>query len=463
MLPFAAIGFAYRQQEAMAFLTTSLLLFLMGGLLVRVRTTKRELYARDGLAIVSLAWIALSFFGALPFTLSGAIPQLTDAFFETVSGFTTTGSSILREVESLPKTLMLWRSFTHWIGGMGVLLLTLAVLPMSGAGAVHILKAESPGPAPGKLVPRLAQTAKILYLIYLALTLAEVIALRLAGMPLFDTLIHAFGTAGTGGFSSRSASVGAFNSLAIDLIIAVFMALFGINFTLHYQLIKGDWRSVFQDEELRFYLLVLAGATVLIALNLGWRQIMGWPDSFRHAFFQVSSLMTTTGYATTNFDQWPTFSKSILVLLMFLGASAGSTAGGLKCVRILMVFKLIRRELIRLKHPRVVSGIRISGRLIDQQVLTGAMVFVLFYLFLLALAVVVVSWEAPDLVTAFTAALSCLSNIGPGLGAVGPAGHFADFSPFVKLVLSACMLLGRLELMPIVLLVQPSFWRRVSL
>lgn len=463
MLPSFVIALYFQDGDALSFIVTIGILLLVGALLVQFKAEKSGLYARDGLAIVSLGWLAMSVFGALPFLISGAIPHPADALFESVSGFTTTGASILTAIEGLPRGILFWRSFTHWIGGMGVLLLTLAILPMAGAGAVHILRAESPGPSPGKLVPKLAQTAKILYSLYLALTIAEVIALMIAGMSFYDALIHAFGTAGTGGFSNRNASVGAYGSIAVDMIIAVFMLIFGISFALHYQLVKGNWRSFLKDEELRFYLLVVAGSVFIIAWDIWRHQLMAVGESLRHAFFQVSSIITTTGFATSNFDAWPVLSKTILLVLMLIGACAGSTGGGIKCIRILMMVKLIRREMTRMKHPQIVQGIRIGKRLVDQELLSGVTLFILFYLCILVLAIFIIAAEAPDLITASTSVLACLSNIGPGLGMVGPVGNYADFTPFGKMVLSFCMLIGRLEIMPVALLALPSFWRRVSI
>jgi trk system potassium uptake protein TrkH len=463
MIPSFIIALYFQDGDALSFILTIGILLLLGGILVQIKAEKSGLYARDGLAIVSLGWLAMSFFGALPFLISGAIPHPADALFESVSGFTTTGASILTAIEGLPRGILFWRSFTHWIGGMGVLLLTLAILPMAGAGAVHILRAESPGPSPGKLVPKLAQTAKILYSLYIALTIAEVVALMIAGMSFYDALIHAFGTAGTGGFSNRNASVGAYDSIAVDMIIAVFMLIFGISFALHYQLIKGNWRSFIKDEELRFYLLVVTGSVIIIAWDIWRHQLMAVGESLRHAFFQVSSIITTTGFTTSNFDAWPVLSKTILLVLMLVGASAGSTGGGIKCIRILMMIKLIRREMTRMKHPQIVQGIRIGKRLVDQELLSGVTLFILFYLVILVLAIFIISAEAPDLITASTSVLACLSNIGPGLGMVGPVGNYAAFTPFGKMVLSFCMLIGRLEIMPVVLLALPSFWRRVSI
>lgn len=462
MIPSLVIALYFKDGDALSFLLTIGLLILIGGLLSLVRPGKTGLYARDGLAIVSLGWLAMSFFGAMPFFLSGAIPKPVDALFESVSGFTTTGASILTVIEGMPRGILFWRSFTHWIGGMGVLLLTLAILPLAGAGAVHILRAESPGPSPGKLVPRLAATAKILYLLYIALTLAQVIALLLAGMSLFDALIHAFGTAGTGGFSNRNLSVGAYASLPVNLIISVFMLLFGVSFSLHYQALKGNWRVYLKDEELRFYLTLVVASVALITWDVLRHQIMAPGASLEHAFFQVSSIITTTGYSTVDFNTWPTLSKSVLILLMFIGASAGSTGGGIKCIRILMMFKMIRREMTRMKHPQIVQGIRVSKVTVEQDILGATTLFILFYLVILVFAVFIVAAESADLVTGFTAVLACLSNIGPGLEMVGPASNYSAFSPHSKLILSLCMLIGRLEIMPVVLLALPSFWRRVS-
>ncbi|MDD4743628.1 MAG: TrkH family potassium uptake protein [Eubacteriales bacterium] len=462
MVPSLVVALFYRDGDAPAFLITIAVLML-GALLVPIKPPKSGLYARDGLAIVALGWLVMSVFGALPFMLSGSIPRFVDALFESVSGFTTTGASILTRIEGLPRGILFWRSFTHWIGGMGVLLLTLAILPMAGAGAVHILRAESPGPAPGKLVPKLAQTAKILYILYVSLTLAQVIALLLAGMSFYDALIHAFGTAGTGGFSNRNASVGAYNSLAIDLIIAVFMLIFGISFTLHYQLIRRNWKSFWRDEELRFYLAVVALSVAVITWDVLRHQLLTPGAALRQSFFQVSSIITTTGFATADFNAWPALSKTILLALMLVGASAGSTGGGIKCIRILMMLKLIRREMTRMKHPQIVQSIRIGGRKVDSETLQSVVLFILFYLTILAVAVFLVAADVQDLVTGFSAVLACIGNIGPGLGMVGPTGNYAAFSDFSKTVLSLCMLLGRLEIMPVAVLALPSFWRRVSI
>ena len=461
MLPSWLLALFDGDGTAGAFLTTIILLLLAGLPLFSIKPVQKNLFARDGVAIVALGWLAMSLFGSLPFVLSGVIPAWPDAFFEAVSGFTTTGATILPAVEGLPRGILFWRSFTHWIGGMGVLVLALAIMPT--AGAMHILRAESPGPAPDKLVPKMAQTAKILYGIYLILTLVQVALLLLAGMSLFDAFIHAFGTAGTGGFSNKNASIGAYGSLPIELITGIFMLVFGISFTVHYQLVRKNWRFALADEELRLYLGIVAAAVLLISLDVWRHQLFSLPEALRHAFFQVSSIITTTGYATKDFNSWPVLSKGIIVILMFIGASAGSTGGGLKVIRVLLVFKLIRRELQRSKHPRLVKSILVNQRPVDQPVLEAAMTFILIYLLIFDGPTLLVAPQRDDLVTAPTAVLSCLSNIGPGLAGVGPAASFAFFNPFAKLVLSFCMLVGRLEIMPVILLGMPSFWRRVGI
>ena len=463
MLPSLLVALIFGDGDATSFFLTLLLLLVAGLVLNSIPPSDRHLHTRDGLAIVGLGWLAISFFGALPFWFSGAIPSLVDAFFESVSGFTTTGASILTAVEGMPAGLLFWRSFTHWIGGMGVLVLTLAILPSVGGRAMHILKAESPGPAPEKLVPKIGQTAKILYAIYVGLTLVQTVLLMLAGMNLYDALIHAFGTAGTGGFSNRNLSVGAFGSVWIDAIITVFMLAFGVNFALYYQLLRGKAGSVFRDGELRTYLLVAVGSIGFISFNLWGTVFKSLPEAFHHAAFQVASVMTTTGFATTDFNLWPAFSQMILLALMFVGASAGSTGGGIKVVRFLLMFKLVRRELVKLIHPRSVHVVRLGGKPVEEETLSGVLLFFFVYLMVGAAAVFLVSLDGKDMLTTTTAVLATISNVGPGLGAVGPMGNYSTFSPLSKLVMSFCMVTGRLELFPMLLLFVPSFWKRVSI
>jgi len=463
MLPSLIVALINHEKAAIAFALTIGIIAVIGAALLRLKTPKTRIFTRDGFAIVSLSWILVTLFGALPFLLSGSIPSFIDALFETASGFSTTGASILRNVEALPKSLLFWRSSTHWLGGMGILVLMIAILP-STASTINIMIAESPGPSPGKLVPKIRETAKILYIIYIAMTAVLVVLLLLGGMPLFDALIHAFGTASTGGFSSRNASVGAYYSVYIDVVITVFLFLFGVNFTLYYYLfLKRDFKSVLRDEELRFYFGVVVGAIVLIALNIKGTVYQTIGEAIRYASFQVTSIISTAGFATADFNLWPSFSKIILVLLMLTGSCAGSTAGGIKCVRIVLLLKIIRREITRLIHPNAVQPVKLNGRRVDEETLSGVMAFFFFWMLIIAVSVLIVSLDGKDLVTSTTAVLATVNNVGPGLGAVGPTGNFADFSALSKTVMSLCMLIGRLEVYPIMLLCFPSFWKRSSI
>lgn len=371
MLPSLLVSLIYKGNDFAAFLITIVILLLTGVILYRMKVKNTNLYSRDGFAIVSIGWIMISLFGALPFILSGAIPSFFDAFFECVSGLTTTGSSILQDVEGLPKGILFWRSSTIWLGGMGVLVLTLAILPKAGATSFQIMKAESPGPNPDKLVPKIAQTAQILYSIYLGLTIVLTVLLIIAGMPVYDALIHAIGTAGTGGFSIKNLSVGSYNNIFIEVIITVFMFIFGINFALHYHVLKGNVKSIFKDEEFCFYTGTVIIAIILISVNLTGSVFNSVGESLRHASFQVTSVITTTGYSTYDFNQWPTFSKTILVILMFMGACAGSTSGGMKCIRIVVLLKTVKRELKRILHPRAVNTVKLSGRNLDDSLMSG--------------------------------------------------------------------------------------------
>ena len=448
------------KESAEPFLIPMLALVLRGVLLGRITPRTRTLYARDGLAIVALAWIVMSFFGAMPFYISHSMPTFVDCFFETVSGFTTTGASILTEIEHLSQGILFWRSFTHWVGGMGVLVFVMAILPMSDGHGMHLLRAEVPGPVVGKLVSRLGDTAKILYSIYLVMTVVEIILLLLGGMPLFDACIHAFGTAGTGGFSSRNLSVGAYNSPYFDIVIGIFMLLFGVNFNLYYFLLIGKVRDVLRSEELRAYFLIVAASTVTIAWNI--THLFGsFATAMRYSFFQVSSIITTTGYATADFNLWPSYSKVVLVLLMFVGACAGSTGGGIKVARLVILAKMSISDMRQMLHPSAVATVRVEGRPLNVKLLRSTHMFLVVYLLLMAGSTLLLSLDGFDLVTTFTAVVSCMNNIGPGLELVGPMGNFSAFSPAAKLLLSFDMLAGRLELFPMLLL-GPSLWRRHS-
>ena len=446
-------------ESLLPWLVTMGLLVLWGGLLSRRRPERTALYARDGFAAVALAWILMSAFGALPFVLSGDIPHYVDAFFETVSGFTTTGASILTDVEILSRSGLLWRSFTHWVGGMGVLVFVMAILPMSDGHTMHILRAEMPGPTAGKLVSRMSDTAKILYGIYFAMTAVMIVLLLLGGMNLFDASVHAFGTAGTGGFSSRNLSIGAYDSVYLDIVTGVGMLAFGVNFNLYYFLLVRRLRDVVKSEELWAYLGIVTFSTVTIAANI-FRIYGHVGTALRHAFFQVSSVITTTGYATADFDQWPGYARTVLVLLMFIGGCAGSTGGGLKVSRVVMLVKTAWADMRKMLHPNAVIRVRMEGRALPEKQVRGVQAYFSVYMLLFAVSWLLLSLDGFDLVSTFTALASCINNIGPGLGMVGPMGNFAVFSPWAKLLLSFDMLAGRLEIFPMLLLFTPPTWRK---
>jgi len=441
------------------FLLTIALLAVVGSVLGLRKPQREAIYARDGFAVVALAWIAMSAFGALPFVFSGDIPNYIDAFFETVSGFTTTGASILTEIEPLRKSVLFWRSFTHWVGGMGVLVFVMAILPMSDGHGMHLLRAEVPGPTVGKLVSRMSDTAKILYGIYLAITIIEIILLLLGGMPLYDACVHSFGTAGTGGFSNRNLSVGAYNNAYFDVVIGVFMLLFGVNFNLYYFLLIRRFKDVFSSEELRAYFGIVAAAVIVITIDIShmYGSVL---ESLRYAFFQVASIITTTGYSTVDFNLWPTFSKGILVALMFVGACAGSTGGGIKVARIVMLVKASFSDMKKMLHPNAVTVVRFEGKPVPEKSLRGTHVFLAVYILIFAVSTLLLSLEGFDLTTTFTAVAACINNIGPGLEMVGPMGNFSEFSALSKLLLSFNMLVGRLEIFPMLLLFAPSIWKR---
>ncbi|MDK2799948.1 MAG: trk/ktr system potassium uptake protein [Clostridiales bacterium] len=464
MLPSLAVAIIYNGNDITAFIYTIIILLIVGALItIAIKPKNKNIYPRDGFAIVALGWLLVSFFGALPFYFSGAIPSLIDNVFESASGFTTTGASILTQIEGLPDGILFWRDFTHWMGGMGVLVLALAILPSAGAGAFQIMTAESPGPNPGKLVPKVGQTAKILYSIYLLVTIAEILALKIAGMSWYDAMVHTFGTVGTGGFSSRNASIGAFNSPLIDTIIIFFMLMCGANFSLYYQALKGNIKGIFKDTEFRFYIGIVITSMILVTLNIYGSIYKTVGEAIRFSSFQVASIVTTTGYATADFDKWPMLSKIILFLLMFIGGSAGSTGGGMKQIRILLLLKVMKRELLKIIHPRAVYAIKIGGKRIDEDTLSEVLGFFFMYMIIFATALIIVSLDNKDFPTTVTSVVATISNIGPGLGAVGPIGNYAEFSVLSKIVLTLCMIIGRLELYPILLLMVPRFWKRISI
>ena len=441
------------------FLLPAVILLLLG-LAASLRTPKNTtIYARDGLAIVALVWVLMSAFGALPFVISGEIPAFADAFFEMVSGFTTTGSTILNDVEALSHGALFWRSFSHWVGGMGVLVFAMAVLPMTDGRAMHLMRAEVPGPTCGKLSSKLSDSAKILYGIYFAMTALEVVLLCAGGMSLYESLIHAFGTAGTGGFSNRGLSIGVYQNPYFEWVIGIFMLLFGINFNLYYFILMRHFREAFGSEELRAYLGIVLFSTVTIAANI-LSTVGSVGEAVRTAFFQVSSIITTTGYATTDFNLWPTYSRILLLLLMFVGGCAGSTAGGLKMSRIIIFFKAARQDLNKMLHTHAVTTIRFEGKPLDEKTLQGVHNYFNIYMLLIMLSTVLVSLDGFDLTTTFTAVITCMNNVGPGMEMVGPMANFSQFSDPVKYLLSFDMLAGRLELYPMLALFAPRLWRR---
>lgn len=432
------------------------LLFLVAG---RKRPEHGQIYGKEGMVIVALAWILWSLFGAMPFTLSGYIPSYVDAFFETVSGFTTTGSSIIPDVEVLPHCLLFWRSFTHWIGGMGVLVFVLVVTSLDRKNSMHLMRAEVPGPEKDKLVPKAMSTARILYGMYLTLTVIEMVFLVIGGMNLFDSMIFSFGSAGTGGFSNYADSVAHFNSAYIDGVITVFCALFGVNFALFYFMILGDFKSILKNEELRTYILLIAAATAAIMLNIhSLYPTIG--KSFRYAVFQVVTVITTTGYSTADFAQWPMFSKAVLMMLTVIGACASSTGGGIKVSRLLVGMKCVKREIVQLAHPKSVGIIRVGGKKVSSDVLRTIYIYFIAYVGILIGSVVLVSLDNFDFETTFSAVLTTLGNVGPGMAQVGPMGNFAEFSPLSKLILCFDMLAGRLEIFPFLVLFTAPAWRR---
>ena len=453
------VAVIYQEKCGIVFLIPIVILCLLFWMVGRKRPEHGQIYGKEGMVIVALAWILWSLFGAMPFTLSGYIPSYVDAFFETVSGFTTTGSSIIPDVEVLPHCLLFWRSFTHWIGGMGVLVFVLVVTSLDRKNSMHLMRAEVPGPEKDKLVPKAMSTARILYGMYLTLTVIEMVFLVIGGMNLFDSMIFSFGSAGTGGFSNYADSVAHFNSAYIDGVITVFCALFGVNFALFYFMILGDFKSILKNEELRTYILLIAGATAAIMLNIhSLYPTIG--KSFRYAVFQVVTVITTTGYSTADFAQWPMFSKAVLMMLTVIGACASSTGGGIKVSRLLVGIKCVKREIVQLAHPKSVGIIRIGGKKVSSDVLRTIYIYFIAYVGILIGSVVMVSLDNFDFETTFSAVLTTLGNVGPGMAQVGPMGNFAGFSPLSKLILCFDMLAGRLEIFPFLVLFTAPAWRR---
>ncbi|MCD7775614.1 MAG: TrkH family potassium uptake protein [Clostridiales bacterium] len=453
------VSLCYGEKCTLAFALTILIALAVGFLMWGIfRTKNHVIYAKEGFVIVALSWIAMSAIGALPFVISGDIPSYTDAFFETVSGFTTTGASILNNVEALDRGILFWRSFTHWVGGMGVLVFIVALLPSISDRSIHILRAEMPGPIMGKLVPKIKDTAKILYLIYIVLTVIEVIMLLCGGMPLYDSVVHAFGTAGTGGFGIKQSSIAGYSPY-LQWVIAIFMFLFAVNFNLYYLLLIKKFKTVVKSVELWVFIGISVISSVIITADI-FPMFESVSDAFRAAVFQVGSLISTTGYTTADFNQWPELSKAILLLLMLIGGCAGSTAGGLKVSRIILIFKMVRRELRHLLHPRSVGVVKFEGKRVSDETLNSVGVYFLLYVLCFGAVFLLLCFEPFDFETNFSATLACFNNVGPGFGLVGPASSYADYSGFSKIILSFAMLMGRLEIFPLILAFSPSTWTR---
>ena len=459
MAPSALVAVLYSERSIWAFAAAIGLCLLLGVPLVRKQPANKVFYAKEGCVTVALSWIVMSLMGALPFVFSGVIPSIVDAMFETVSGFTTTGASILKDVEVLPRCMLFWRSFTHWIGGMGVLVFLLCLLPMSGGGySMNLMKAESPGPSVSKLVPKVRSTAKLLYGLYVALSLLELALLLLGSMPLFDALCTTFGTAGTGGFGIKNSSIGEYSAY-IQSIVTIFMILFGINFNVYFLLYMRKPKEAFRCEEAGWYLAIIAVSTLIITVFIR----NSFPDlvtAFHHAAFQVGSIITTTGFSTADFNVWPAVPKAILVLLMFIGACAGSTGGGIKVSRIVLLFRTMTREIGQIIHPHMVKKLKFEGRVVGQEVLRSVNAFMVAYVLIFAGSTLLVCLDGFDLVTSFTSVAATLNNIGPGLELVGPASNFSCFSDLSKIVLIFDMLAGRLEIFPLLVLFFRDTWKK---
>ena len=445
-------------ESPLPFVVTILLTALCGGALLLVKPRSREIYAREGFVCVGLSWLAMSLLGCVPFLISGDIPHFVDAFFETTSGFTTTGASILNDIESLSRSGLFWRSFTHWIGGMGVLVFIMAVMPLGGERSMHIMRAEVPGPTVGKLVPRAKETARILYMIYGAFTVAETVLLMLGGMSFYEALLHAFATAGTGGFSTRNASIAAFDSAYIEGVIAFFLVLFGTNFNLFYLILIGRVREALRSEELHRYLEIIVVCMGLIVLGT-FRIYGGW-QSLRHGFFIVMTTISTAGFCTQDYTLWPAWLQTMIVLLMFIGGCAGSTGGGLKLSRVMLFIRTAAADVGRVVNPRRVNRVEMDGRRVTAETTGAVYAYVALVMLILLGCTALVSFDGYDFSTNFTAALSCISNVGPGLGLIGPSGNFSIFSSFSKIVMAITMLFGRLEIYAMLILFIPSTWKR---
>mgnify|MGYP004667468295 FL=1 len=465
MLPAWIISMINGEDVAATAFAISIIGSIIAGMVVLFLCRKVEIrfYAREGLVSAGLGWLIMSFVGCMPFFISGEIPAFVDAYFETVSGFTTTGASILTDVEAMSKGMLYWRSFTHWLGGMGVMVFLLAVIPASGKGSgftMHLLRAESPGPNVGKLVPRMRQTATILYMLYIALTVICFVFLLMGGMSPFEAICTAYGTAGTGGFGIKNDSMASY-SVYIQNVCTVFMILFGVNFTCYYMLILGKVKDVLKDEELRLYLGLIFSSVILISINTR-SMFHSLGETVQQVFFQVATIITTTGFATTDFDLWPTFSKAILIILMFCGASAGSTGGGFKCGRILLLFKNLQRNLHKTLNPQKILVVRNNGQVVSEKVLDNLNTYLIAYVMITIVSFLIICLDGKSLTTTMTSVVACFNNIGPGLDGVGPTCNYHNFSVLSKIVLIVDMLAGRLEIFPIMILLSRNTWKKLG-
>ena len=456
LLP-AVTALIYGEKEGFVFLGCSIFSFVAGGLITLKKPANKRFYAREGFVICSLTWIVISLVGAIPFVITGVLPNYVDALFEIASGFTTTGSSVITDLTPVPHCVLIWRSFSHWIGGMGVLVFILAILPLFGGVDMHLMRAESPGPSVGKLVPNVKKTASYLYKIYLGMTLVQLIILLITGMHPFDAVCITFGTAGTGGFGIHNDSCGGYTILQ-QTVITVFMLLFGINFNVYFLILKKKFKEIFNIEEVKWYLIIVLTAVTLIVINYG--NMNELYISIHHAFFSVASVITTTGYGTVDFNLWPMFSKGILIAIMFIGACAGSTGGGMKVSRILIYAKTVKKEIVGMIHQKSVKIIKMDGKTVEHSVIRNVNVYLVSYLMIMAVSFLLVSLDNIDFESSFTAVVATFNNIGPGLGKVGPTGNFSEFSNLSKLVLTFDMLAGRLEIFPMLLLFSRATWSK---
>ncbi len=458
LLPAAVSLYYSEKNSALTFLIIALCVAAVSAPLAIIKPKNKQMYAREGLVIAAMLWIIMPLVGALPFYFSGEIPSFCDALFESISGFTTTGSTILTDIESLSKGMLFWRSLTHWIGGMGVLVLAIAILP-SSADAMHLMRAECAGPQVGKIVPKGKLSAAYLYIIYAVLTILTVIFLLFGGMPLFDSVCHAMGAAGTGGFGIKNTGVAYYNSSYIEAVLTISMFLFGVNFTLYYFLLIKRFKDVLKNTEIKVYITIIVIASIIIGINI-FSMYDSVTTTIRYTVFQVVSTMTSTGYGTVDFNQWPMLSKMILVMLMFIGACAGSTGGGFKVQRVIIMYKSATKYLRKMAHPKSVNIVKSDDKTMDTETIHGVHNYFIVYMSLIAISLILLSLNNEDFTTTFTAVFTCINNIGPGLEKVGPVNNFAFFSDFSKLLLSVDMLLGRLECLPLIIMFSPSIWRK---